>query len=91
MYDWPDQYLNKCIKNWVAHYQPLPGSKERLMRAAISPPVQRDRKIGHWLAIFVSVFSGHPAYFSSKAAIDQPYSHTSLWSFHISTNWHLAH
>ena len=91
MYDWTDYYLNRTIKNWVAHHQ-LPNSgKEQLLRIAQSPPVQRVRRINHILNIVRSTFSTQSIYFNNKSGEFEPYSQASLWPFHFATYWHLAH
>jgi hypothetical protein len=43
MNDEMDFYLSRCIKNWTAQYRPPVDGRRRLLLAAMSPPIQRER------------------------------------------------
>lgn len=91
MYDWTDYYLNRNIKNWIAHFQPPVEGKQKLLRAAHASPVHRNRRFFHLLDSIKLTLTNQPIYHSTRANVYVPYSQSSLWSFHFSTYWHLAH
>jgi len=67
-----DFYLGTRMKNWAAAHQPPAGGRIRLLRAASSAPVQRDRLfvrflsyIKMWFTIDQDIYSEGDFYLGS--------------------------
>ncbi len=90
MNDEMDFYLSRCLKNWSAGEQPPPGSRARLLSAANSPPVQRDRQIIRILTTVWSGFFGREWVYAEGDWLLGPRTYSRVWSYHVATNWRLA-
>ena len=90
MNDEMDYYLSRSLKNWAAENQPPKGGRARLLSAAASPPVQRDRQIIRVMTTVWSTFFGRDWVYAEGDWLIGPQAHSRAWSLHVETNWRLA-
>lgn len=90
MNDDMDGYLSRSLKNWAAKNQPPEDSRARLLQAAGSTPVQRDRQIIRVMTAVWSKLFGREWVYAEGDWLIGPHTHSRTWSFHIETNWRLA-
>jgi hypothetical protein len=84
-----DFYLSRCVKNWAASKHPPVNGRARLLRAAGSPPVQRDRQFMRFITYLkVMLMIGQDVY--PEREFFGPITKTSVWSFDHSANWRWA-
>lgn len=90
MNDEMDFYLSRSLKNWAATQRPPADDRARLLEAASSPPVQRDRQIIHVLTAVWSGFFGREWVYAEGDWFIGPHAYSRVWSLHVATNWRLA-
>jgi hypothetical protein len=88
--DETDFYLSRCIKNWAAGNQPPANGRGRLLQAASSPPVQRDRQIIRAMTTLWTKFFGREWVFAEGDWLIGPQAYSRTWSLHVVANWRLA-
>ena len=85
-----DYYLSRCMKNWAAENQPPLDGRARLLKAASSPPVQRDRQIIRIMTTVWATFFGRDYIYSEAGWVFGPQAYPRDWRLHIDSNWRLA-
>lgn len=92
MTDDMDGYISRCLKNWTAR-QPAPeGGREALLaRASTSDWDERGLIVRLFSSIQVRVrTSPEPFYPNSHLPFMQPFTLSTLWSFHLLADQRLA-
>lgn len=92
MYEDTDRYLGRSLKNWVAKYQPPADGRAHLMETAIAPPVRQERLLLRYLNLWRNRYNppSYAFYPHRDWRFIGPFTQSSLWSFHLSTEWRLA-
>ena len=85
-----DFYLSRCVKNWAASHCPPAGGRIRLLRAAASPPVQRERQLVRFLSYLKTLVSVGPDIYYEGEIYLGPITQSRAWSYHFATNIRLA-
>ena len=86
-----DIYLGRSLKKCVAGVQPPAGSRERLLKAAASMPVQQERRINRMFYRFSRRFL--PGLYSPYAFggwSRDPLAQSRLWYFHMTIDSRMA-
>jgi hypothetical protein len=85
MNDEMDFYLSRCVKNWAAQYHSPSYGRRRLLQAAASPPVQRERQIVRFLAGLKSwlIGSNEQEFYIEGDWVIGPVTQSRAWSYHV--------
>lgn len=85
-----DYYLSRCIKNWAATKKAPIGGRVRLLDAASSPPVQRERQMVRLLTYFKALLLADREFYPEREFYLGPFTQSRAWSFHFAANWRWA-
>jgi hypothetical protein len=85
-----DFYLSRCIKNWAATKRAPIGGRARLLEAASSPPVQRDRQIVRFITYVKVLLLVDREIYPEQGSYLGPFTQSRAWSFHFAANWRWA-
>ena len=93
MYNKIDRYVGRSLKNWTAKYQPPVDGRSQLLETATAPPTPSERLIMHYLNLWRNRYTppAYAFYPHRDWRFIGPFTQSSLWSFHLSTEWRLAH
>ena len=86
-----DFYLSRCVKNWAGKQQPPKDGLLRLIMAAKSPPVQREKQIVRFVSYCKGLLFENQEFYIEGDWRMGPITQSRAWSFHLATNWRLAH
>ena len=86
MNDDMDFYLSRCLKNRAAKSQPPSDGRARLLQAANSPPVRRERQIIRIMTAIRNTFFGRDWAYPDADWFIGPRVHSRAWSLHVETN-----
>jgi hypothetical protein len=93
MVDHTDRYLGRSLKNWVAKYRPPAGGRARLLETAMALPKPQERPLLRYLNLWRNRYSPPPyAFYPHRDwRFIGPFTQSTIWSFHLATEWRLAH
>ncbi len=66
MSDEMDRYIDRCLKNWAAKFQPPADGRTRLLRRALTPPAPEPAPLSSFFAALTNRWSPSREHYYSQ-------------------------
>ncbi len=88
-----DRYIDRCLKNWTAKFQPPADGRARLLERALEPPAPEPAPFSSFFAAFTNRWSssGEHYYSQRQWQIVRSEIHSINWSLGFAVHQKLTY